>query len=275
MVTPPPVRLFLITMAACASVLCASPAAGAAAAPARRHPLPEGPAGPPARMPDGRVARPPRHPSSRPGATCHRAAYGPKYYAPGTGKTVALSFDDGPGRSTLAILKVLHKYRVPATFFNLGQNAAARPGLLKRESDGGYVLGNHTWDHADMAKLSASRQAAEMDRMSAQQRRITGTKPCDFRPPYGAFNRTTLRLAQQRRMRVWIWSVDTEDWKAHGSGSSYWVHRITRLAEEEGIEQRHPLILMHNQTAGNPATVAALPVIIRFFQRHHYRFVKL
>jgi len=222
-----------------------------------------------------RRARPPGRASARAGATCHRAAYGPKFYAPGTGKTVALSFDDGPGRSTFAILKILRKFRLPATFFNLGDNAAVRPHLLVRELADGYVLGNHTWDHTDLADLPASKQAAEMDRMSAEQYRITRTRPCNFRPPYGAYNRTTLRLAQRRRMRVWLWSVDTEDWKADGSGSSYWVHRIIRLAETEGIRQRHPLILMHNQPIGNPATVAALPVIIRYFQHHHYRFVKL
>ncbi|HEX9065195.1 MAG TPA: polysaccharide deacetylase family protein [Streptosporangiaceae bacterium] len=275
---PPPLRILVFTVMACASVLCGWPAAGAATAAttaSRPRPLPEGPAGPPARLPNGRIARPPRRPPATAGAACHRAAYGPKFYAPGTGKTVALSFDDGPGRSTLSILNLLRKYRVPATFFNLGQNAAARPRLLRRELADGYVLGNHTWDHADLTDLSASKQAAEIDEMSAEQHRITGTRPCNFRPPYGAYNRTTLHLAQRRRMRVWIWSVDTEDWKAEGSGSSYWVHRIIRLAETEGADQQHPLILMHNQPIGNPATVAALPVIIRYFQHHHYRFVKL
>jgi peptidoglycan/xylan/chitin deacetylase (PgdA/CDA1 family) len=105
---------------------------------------------------------------------------------------VALTFDDGPGRSTAGIL------------FNLGVNAAARPRLLRRELARGFVLGNHTWDHADLVHLTASRQAAEMDRMTAEQENITGTRPCLFRPPYGAYNRTTLRLAQRRRMRVWL-----------------------------------------------------------------------
>jgi peptidoglycan/xylan/chitin deacetylase (PgdA/CDA1 family) len=188
---------------------------------------------------------------------------------------VALTFDDGPGRSTAGILRILRQFRVPATFFNLGVNAAARPRLLRRELARGFVLGNHTWDHADLVHLTASRQAAEMDRMTAEQENITGTRPCLFRPPYGAYNRTTLRLAQRRRMRVWLWSVDTEDWKADGSGSAYWIDRIVRLAETEGIRLRNPVILMHNQPIGNPATVGALPKVIRYLQRHHYRFVQL
>jgi peptidoglycan/xylan/chitin deacetylase (PgdA/CDA1 family) len=111
--------------------------------------------------------------------------------------------------------------------------------------------------------------------MNAKLKAVAGVKACVFRPPYGDYDSTTLRLAQQRRMSVWLWSVDTQDWMARGSGSSYWVHRIIRLAEQEGRALRHPVVLMHNQAAGNPATVAALPVIIRFFRSHGYRFVRL
>jgi peptidoglycan/xylan/chitin deacetylase (PgdA/CDA1 family) len=208
-------------------------------------------------------------------AGCPAAAYGARFYAPGTGKTVALTFDDGPGKSTAAILAVLARYRVPAAFFNIGVNMAARPSLVSAEVRGGYAMGNHTWNHPDMDNLTAARQAAEMDEASAEQQSITGTVPCAFRPPYGDYDSTTLRLAQQRRMGVWLWSVDTQDWMAEGSGSSYWVHRIIRLAEEEGGELRHPVVLMHNEPIGNPATVSALPTIIQFFRARGYRFVVL
>jgi peptidoglycan-N-acetylglucosamine deacetylase len=206
---------------------------------------------------------------------CPRAPYGAHFHAPGRVKTVALTFDDGPGRSTAAIVKVLARYRVPATFFNIGVNVAARPGLVRQEVRAGYAMGDHTWDHPNMVLLSAASQAREIDRMNAKLKAVAGVNACAFRPPYGKYGTTTLRLAQQRRMRVWLWSVDTQDWMARGSGSSYWVHRIIRLAEQEGGAQRHPVVLMHNQAAGNPATVAALPVIIRFFRSHGYQFVRL
>ena len=64
---------------------------------------------------------------------CPAASYGAHFYAPGKGKTVALTFDDGPGRTTAAVLRVLARYRVPATFFNIGVNVAARPGLARKE----------------------------------------------------------------------------------------------------------------------------------------------
>jgi peptidoglycan/xylan/chitin deacetylase (PgdA/CDA1 family) len=206
---------------------------------------------------------------------CPAAPYGPSTSAPGGGKTVALTFDDGPGRTTAQVLAILRAYRVPATFFNIGENEARRPSLVRAEADDGEAIGDHTWNHPDMASLSAGRQAAELDQTIDEQKSIVGFAPCGFRPPYGDYDATTLRLAQQRRLAVWLWSVDTEDYLADGSGSSYWVQRIIRTAERVGGAQRHPIVIMHNQPAGNPATVSALPTIIRFFGAHGYHFVRL
>jgi peptidoglycan/xylan/chitin deacetylase (PgdA/CDA1 family) len=187
---------------------------------------------------------------------------------------VALTFDDGPGRSTAAILAILARYQVPATFFNIGAAMATRPQLVREEVRAGYAMGNHTWNHPHMTTLSAARQDAELSQASAEQRIIAGTVPCVFRPPYGQYDATTLRLAQQNQLGVWLWSVDTLDWMADGSASSYWVQSIIRLAEQ-GDALSHPVLLMHDPREGNPATVKALPAIIQFFRSHGYRFVAL
>jgi peptidoglycan/xylan/chitin deacetylase (PgdA/CDA1 family) len=207
-------------------------------------------------------------------AGCPAAPYGPRLYAPGSTKTVALTFDDGPGRSTPAILAILARYRVTATFFNIGAAMATRPWLVREEVEAGYAMGNHTWDHRDLVTLSAAAQATELSQASAEQRSIAGTVPCAFRPPYGEYDPTTLGLAQQQRMGVWMWSVDTLDWMADGSDSSYWVQRIIRLAEQGGA-LLHPIVLMHDARPGDPATVTALPAIIQFFRSRGYRFVAL
>jgi peptidoglycan/xylan/chitin deacetylase (PgdA/CDA1 family) len=205
---------------------------------------------------------------------CPPAPYGVNYYAPGTGKTVALTFDDGPGVNTAAILSILQQYGVRATFFNLGLNSTVRPTLVRAEAVTGQVLANHTWDHPSMPTLSASGQASQMDRATAQQNALVGIAPCLFRPPYGEYNATTLSLAQERRMAVWNWSVDTEDWKAGTSTSSYWVDRIVTRAIGGGSQQ-HPVVLMHNPPAGIPATVLALPRIIEYYRANGYQFVDL
>jgi len=259
------------------ALLAAVPAtaAGHHPPPAPRGRFGEGPAGPPALMPGGDVAAPPAHASPEVTPGCPAAPGGPHYYAPGAHKTVALTFDDGPGRSTASIRKVLRRYGVAASFLNLGDNAAVRPGQVRDEARAGYVLGNHTWDHRDLTTMAAAGQGREIDLESAEQKRLVGAGPCVFRPPYGSYNPTTLRLARHRHLKVWMWSVDTEDWKADGSSSRYWVNRIVRLAKQEGGALRHPVVLMHNQPAGNPATVRALPAVIRYFRGHGYRFVDL
>ena len=205
---------------------------------------------------------------------CPAAPYGTRLYAPGSSKTVALTFDDGPGRSTAAILAILARYRVTATFFNIGAAMATRPWLVREEAEAGYAMGDHTWNHRDLVPLSAGSQAGELSQASAEQRSIVGTVPCAFRPPYGEYDSTTLKLAQQQRMGVWLWSVDTLDWMADGSSSSYWVQRIIRLAEQGGALS-HPILLMHDARPGDPATVMALPAIIQFFRSRGYRFVAL
>jgi peptidoglycan/xylan/chitin deacetylase (PgdA/CDA1 family) len=217
-------------------------------------------------------------PAARAGRTaaapCPVPPRGPLSDAPGAGKTVALTFDDGPGRSTGAILAILERYRVPATFFNIGADAAIAPAMVRAEARAGFVVEDHTWDHPHMRALPAAAQAAEISRTAALQRRLIGAAPCLFRPPYGEYSQVTVTVARQQRMAVWLWSVDTQDWMAAGSPAPFWVQRVIGRAEAGGAFQ-HPVVLMHNQVAGNPATVAALPVIIRFYQSRGYHFVAL
>jgi peptidoglycan/xylan/chitin deacetylase (PgdA/CDA1 family) len=187
---------------------------------------------------------------------------------------VALTFDDGPGPETAAMIRVLEDAGVAATFFNVGVNMTTRPELVQIEDSQQFALGNHTWSHPDMTTLSSAGQAAQMDRATSQQRALVGDRPCFFRPPYGAYNSTTLSLAASRGMQVWNWSVDTEDWKAAGSSAQTWVDRIVSRAQAGG-SQSHPVILMHNQPGGSPATLAALPRIITYYRDRGYTFVDL
>ena len=218
-----------------AVVLTAGLTLTAAAAGCQSAPPPVRPsAHPVAAMPGRSTPRPAPATGVASPANCPAASYGVHLYAPGTAKTVALTFDDGPGRSTEAILTILARYRVPATFFNIGAAMATGPSLVREEVREGYAMGNHTWNHPHMTTLSAARQGPELSRASAEQRAIAGTIPCAFRPPYGEYDSTTLKLAQQRGMGVWLWSVDTLDWTAKGSGSSYWVQRIIWAADRGG-----------------------------------------
>ncbi|HST64686.1 MAG TPA: polysaccharide deacetylase family protein [Mycobacteriales bacterium] len=247
--------------------------------PASQRSLPEGP-WPPSEV----LAADPRSVGLAPTAAaaalatpCPASSPGVHSFAPattGAARTVALTFDDGPGVTTQAILTILQRYNVPATFFNIGLNSTVRPTLVRSEVTAGYAVGNHTWDHPELPTLTASGQASEMDRASTEQKNLVAVAPCLFRPPYGEYDSTTLAVAQQRRMTVWNWSVDTEDWKAGTSTATSWVDRIVSRAIAGG-SQAHPVVLMHNPPAGIPATVTALPRIIEYYSAHGYRFVDL
>ena len=183
----PASRLFraigvLSIAAALSAFVAAAPAAASTAPPGSGGPPVshnEGPAGPPALLPGGRAAAPPSLPNaetpaaaSGAAAGCVAAPYGANFYAPpfGSAKTVALTFDDGPGPSTQGIISVLRRYGVTATFFNIGQNAAAYPALVRAEATGGYLVGNHTWNHPNMTTLSSSAQAAQLNEATASRR---------------------------------------------------------------------------------------------------------
>jgi peptidoglycan/xylan/chitin deacetylase (PgdA/CDA1 family) len=189
--------------------------------------------------------------------------------------TVALTFDDGPGQSTAAILKILLAYHVRATFFNIGASESYRSSDVVAEAMDGFDVSDHTWSHPVMTTLSTADQRAQMAAAATEQRSLVGSSPCGFRPPDGDYDAVTTSVASSLAMSEWMWNVDTQDWRAEGSDSSYWVQRIISLAESEGGAQRHPIVLMHNQSIAMPATVAALPTIIRYFEARHYQFVDL
>jgi len=195
--------------------------------------------------------------------------------AAGTPKTVALTFDDGPGRSTQAIINILKSFHVRATFFNIGLSIAAYPSLVKEEAGDGFLLGDHTNSHPVMTTLSAKAQTDEIAEVSSRQRQITATVPCVFRPPYGDYSATTINVAHRQSMSVWMWSDGGGDWKAKGSGSAHWVHYIESSVIDQSRAQDHPVVLLHNQMIPMPATVAALPTIIRSFKSRGYTFVDL
>jgi peptidoglycan/xylan/chitin deacetylase (PgdA/CDA1 family) len=209
-------------------------------------------------------------------SSCPAPASAAQFTAPPTApRTVALTFDDGPGASTAQILSILLSYHVRATFFNIGLSEAARPSLVRAEAEDGFLVGDHTWSHPDLPTLTDVSQFQELAAAGAEQRSIVGSSPCSFRPPGGDYDATTTATATSQSMSEWLWNVDTQDWQARGSGATYWVHRIISLAESEGGAQDHPVVLLHDQSGAMPATVAALPTIIRYFLSRHYQFVDL
>ncbi|WP_345664302.1 polysaccharide deacetylase family protein [Streptomyces venetus] len=136
----------------------------------------------------------------------------------GRGRTMVLTFDDGPDpRYTPAILDTLAAYDVRAMFFVCGEMAADHRELLARMADEGHVVGNHTWSHPLLTRLSRRQIHSEMARTSDVIEDAYGERPEWFRAPYGAWNRTAFRLGAELGMEPLAWTVDTLDWTAPGT----------------------------------------------------------
>lgn len=142
----------------------------------------------------------------------------PLLSVPGHGRTMVLSFDDGPDpRYTPHILDTLARYEVRAMFFVCGEMAAHNRGLLARMADEGHVVGNHTWSHPLLTRLRRAGIRSEMERTSDIVEQVCGERPEWFRAPYGAWNRAAFRLGAELGMEPLAWTVDTLDWTEPGT----------------------------------------------------------
>ena len=103
---------------------------------------------------------------------------------------IALTFDDGPHPSgTPVLLDGLAERNVKVTFFVIGENAVKYPKLLTREAEEGHIIGNHTYSHVDLTKMSQEAAECELEKTNAAIEAVTGKKTEYMRPPYGAWKK--------------------------------------------------------------------------------------
>lgn len=127
----------------------------------------------------------------------------------------ALTFDDGPGENTPALLKILADAGVKATFFAIGINVATNPDYLKQVYDRGHVIGSHTYTHPDIATLSQDRITAEMQQTDSAILQAIGRAPRLFRYPYGSYSNTGETVIRSMGKTAVYWNVDTVDWQVY------------------------------------------------------------
>ncbi|MFJ1731197.1 polysaccharide deacetylase family protein [Streptomyces sp. NPDC088254] len=174
-------------------------------------------------------------------------------------KCVALTFDDGPVADTQRLLRVLKDRNVKATFYVVGSNVQRNPAVVRAEAQAGHQVGNHSWDHADLTKLSAAKVRSQFSRTDAAVKKAIGKNPTTVRAPYGADNATVRRAAGRPLVH---WSVDTLDWKYRDSA------RIVRTV----TAQTRPgdIVLLHDI---HRTTVSAVPGIVTALKARGYHFV--
>lgn len=149
---------------------------------------------------------------------------------------IALTFDDGPSTAwTPALLEGLKERGVKATFFLIGENADKNPEIVKRMAEEGHLIGNHTYHHVELTKVSENEARLELADTSAVIVRITGKEPEYMRPPFGAWQR---KLEQEIQMLPVLWTIDPLDWTTENQDEI--VNKVVTEAEENDI------ILLHD-----------------------------
>ena len=190
-------------------------------------------------------------------------------------KTIVLTFDDGPHKQyTEEIAAILKQYDAPAVFFNVGQNLgtvgadgstklspAAR--ISQKLHDAGFVIGNHSFTHAQLSKLSGATLNAEIFNTDALLKAMDANRSTLFRFPYGAHNQEGLLALDKAHLKSVMWNIDSLDW-ADPVPSSI-ADRVLRAVEKEG----RGIILFHDI---HDRAVKALPVVLDRLVAEGYKF---
>ncbi|MEI7025076.1 polysaccharide deacetylase family protein [Paenibacillus sp. y28] len=184
-------------------------------------------------------------------------------------KLVALTFDDGPDdRYTPAILSILHKYQVKATFFVVGEQTKRFGSVLKRIVQEGHAVGNHSFSHADLTKITEAEIQNQVNETDKLIREAVGFTPKLFRAPYGAVDDRMRPALQDSGRSIVGWTVDTRDW----AGTP--VKTMRELVNEH--TKPGGIILMHSFGGKSIShTVELLPLIIEDLRKKGYSFVTI
>lgn len=148
---------------------------------------------------------------------------------------VALTFDDGSGPCSERLLDILDENKGAATFFVVGERIERHPEFLQRMINEVHEIGNHTWSHPDLTKLSLSEINSQITRTDEAIQSVTGAVPMTFIPPYGAL---TQRVRGQIQHPIILWTHDTLDWK------NKQIHSVVMRATDR--TQYGSIILMHD-----------------------------
>lgn len=181
-------------------------------------------------------------------------------------KKIAVSFDAAWGADdTETLISVLAQYNVPATFFVVGEWVDKYPNEVKRLSDAGHDVMNHSNTHPYMTSLNSGRMIEELKTCNQKIASITGKSPTLFRCPYGDYNNSVIQTVESLQMKSIQWDVDSLDWKDTATVESI-VTRVT------GKVQPGSIVLFHNDAEHTPE---ALPIILEKLISEGYTFVKI
>jgi peptidoglycan-N-acetylglucosamine deacetylase len=180
------------------------------------------------------------------------------------GPYIAMTFDDGP-KATLTpkLLDLLAAHHIKATFFVIGQNVAEYPQIVQRAAREGHEIGNHSWSHPYLAKMSDDAVRRELRRTEDAIENATGAKPTLMRPPYGSITARQKRwINDEFGYQIILWDVDPLDWKRPGPTTV--CNRIVKETRPGSIVLSHDI---------HPGTIDAMPATLNQLETKGFKFV--
>src|SRR5437868_13376872 len=180
------------------------------------------------------------------------------------GPYIALTFDDGPHQKlTPRLLDLLAEHHIHVTFFVIGENAAEHPEILQRAVREGHEIGNHTWSHPNLAKMTDENVRSQIQRTEEAIRSAIGSQPTLFRPPYGSVTAHQKRfIHDELGYEIILWEVDPLDWK--NPGPNVVSSRILKETRPGSIVLAHDI---HAQT------IQAMPATLTELEAKGFKFV--
>lgn len=184
-----------------------------------------------------------------------------------TGKTIYLTFDDGPSEHTSKLLDILKKYNVKATFFCVANFAKNNPNIIKRMNKEGHAIGLHSLNHENAYLMSPFKTKQDFSEsikiMKSLNQNITY-----YRPPWGDINLFSLYYLKKHHLKLVLWHVMAEDWKEKTSAFEIEIKLLKRI-------QGNDIICLHDGRGKDNAplrTIEALDKVIPILQRKGYKF---
>jgi len=165
--------------------------------------------------------------------------------------SVLLTFDDGPDPIvTPAVLNLLREYGARAVFFIVGRRIERAPGLLLEILEQGHLIGNHSYLHANGAQPGFREYRADLLRCQEAIAGLTRRRPRLFRPPLGRISPTTVLASQLVRLKMILWTFDSEDWRCRSCADAEEAARRTA-----GEIRARDIVLFHDD---NPCVLRVL-----------------
>ena len=185
-------------------------------------------------------------------------------------KKIYLTFDCGyENGNTAPILDALKKHNAPATFFIVGNFLSTSPDLVRRMTEEGHTVGNHTFHHPDMSKISSiDAFSKELKDLEDLYKETTGKEMVKYyRPPQGKYSESNLKMAQDLGYQTFFWSLAYVDWYQDKQPSS-------EEAFQKLLGRIHPgaIVLLHSTSSTN---AAILDELLSKWEEMGYQFQSL